>query len=53
MRAGHTLNITGGTNRRRRDLDWLEATFRRYLSMPRGAAGPASASAALVGGQGE
>jgi hypothetical protein len=31
MRAGHTLDITGGTSRRRRDLDWLEATFREYL----------------------
>jgi len=31
MRAGHTLDITGGTSQRRRDLDWLEATFRECL----------------------
>ena len=52
MRAGHTLGITGGTNRRRRDLDWLEAAFRRYLGMP-GDAGRAAAAAKRAGGQAE
>jgi hypothetical protein len=31
MRAGHTLDITGGTSRRKRDLDWLDAAFREYV----------------------